>query len=258
MRVLVIGIIILYTQVCIAQDTVDSEKMILRGKENIQRASGINDIKQLLVSRNHFIDLLSNSQHKELIHYYIGYIDYQLIDNYFFIKDKKNAKKYIYDGIEHLEKAVELKNDFADGHALLSLMYANKAGVKRLSVIGSMKKAFKIIDKALKLAPENPRVLLYAGMINYHMPSIFGAEKEKGLKYLQDSIAAFKTFKPYESVFPDHGLFLAYVQLADIYIGIKDYDRAEKYFDMAQEIKPEHHYVKEFVAKLNKMKKDSH
>ena len=65
-------------------------------------------------------------------------------------------------------------------------MYMNKAGVNRLSVIGSMKKAFKMVDKALKLSPENPRVLLYAGIINYHMPGIFGADKEKGLKYLQD------------------------------------------------------------------------
>jgi tetratricopeptide (TPR) repeat protein len=254
MKVFIIAVIVLGTQLCISQETVDIEKVILVEKEDIQSAEDETDINQLLASRNHFISLLSSNQHKEVIHYYIGYIDFLLSDNYLLKKDKKNAKKYIYDGIEKLEKAVDLKDDFADGHALLSFMYVNKAAVNRLSAISSLKKGFLIIDKALKLDPKNPRVLLYASIINYNLPKIFGANKEEGFKYIQESIEYFKTFKSPKPVYPDHGLIRAYTHLGNIHMGRGDLDEAQKCFKKVLEMRPGNKYVKNVLMKQLKEK----
>ena len=251
MKVLIITVFVLCSQVCIAQEMVDVEKMILTGKEDLQKAKKANDVDQLIASKIYFTGLLNNKKHEELIHYYIGYADLYLTDIYLSQKDKKNAKKFLYDGIEHLEKAVELKDDFAEGYALLSWLYIHRAAVKPLSAMSSGPKSKKFYKKALELAPENPRALFYAGAIKFSTPGMFGGSKEEGLKLVQKSVDSFKTFKPLKPFYPEHSLLDANVFLGICHMELDNLNEAQYCFEKALEIDPDNDNTKnELMAQL--------
>ena len=255
MKKIIIIIFVFCSQVCIAQDTVNIEEMILRGKEDIQQAKKANDVTKLMASKEYFIGLLGNKSYEELVHYYIGYADLNLFNIYYGKKDKKTAKKFIYDGIEHLEKAIELKDDFAEGYALLSYLFFNKMGVAPLTMMSSGPKSGKFIKKALELAPENPRVLYYAGVIKFNTPGMFGGSKEEGIKLVQKSVDSFNTFKPKKSFYPDHGQEDAYVYLGFCYMELDSLDEAQRCFDKVLEISPGNKDVKNVLMKKLEEKK---
>jgi tetratricopeptide (TPR) repeat protein len=228
--------------------------MILTGKENLQKAIKVNDVDNLIASKNYFADLLEKKNYEELIHYYIGYADLNLFNIYYGKKDKKNAKKYINDGIEHLEKAIGLKDDFAEGYALLSYLFFNKMGVAPLSMMSSGPKSGEHIKKALEFTPENPRVLYYAGLIKFNTPGMFGGSKEEGIKLLQKSVDSFKTFKLKMPFFPDYGQEEAYAYLGYCYMELDNLDEAQRCFDKVLEINPGNKDVKNVLMKQLKEK----
>ena len=252
MRLLIIGIIIIFvfcSQVCIAQDTVNIEEMILRGKEDIQQAKKANDVTKLMASKEYFIGLLGNKSYEELVHYYIGYADLNLFNIYYGKKDKKTAKKFLYDGIEYLEKAIELKGDFAEGYALLSWLFFNKMAVAPLSMMSSGPKSGKFIEKALELAPKNPRVLYYAGVMKFNTP---------GIKLVLKSVDSFKSFKPLKSFYPGHSQEDANVYLGICYMELDNLDEAQYCFEKVLEMYPDNNYVKnELMVQLKEKKQPS-
>ena len=251
MKALIIVIIVLCSQVCIAQEVVDVEKMILKGKEDLQKAKKANDVDQLMASKKYFIDLLSNERYEELIHYYIGYADFNLFNIHFEKKDKKAAKKFISDGIKNLKKAVKIKDDFAEGYALLSWLYIHKAAVKPLSAMSSGPKSKKFYKKALELVPENPRALFYAGAIKFSTPGMFGGSKEEGLKLVQKSVDSFKTFKPLKPFYPEHSLLDANVFLGICHMELDNLNEAQYCFEKALEIDPDNDNIEnELMAQL--------
>ena len=255
MKTLTIVIALLITQLSIAQESDNLGKMILKGREGIKEAINTEDFNLLMSQRDYFLELLKTNETAEMVHYYIGYTDYEIGIRYLFQQNKKSAKKHIYEGIEHLEKAIKLKDDFAEAYALLSLLLVYKIdNLSILSAFSSHSKAKKYIEKALELEPENPRVLFIAGYITYYTKEVYGGDKEKGLKYFQKSVDAFETYNPPQRFYPDWGIVRANYHLGFSNMELGNLDEAQKCFEKVLEMSPDNFFAQVALADLEKKK----
>ena len=85
--------------------------------------------------KEHFEGLLGHTRYEELIHYYIGYADFNIFSIYFKKKNKKAAKKFPYDGIDHLEKTATGLTEQARAFT----MHANRKKITKNDLLLSIK-----------------------------------------------------------------------------------------------------------------------
>ena len=231
-------IILLCAGVNHAQSLSDIDSLILQGKDHIQKAVDSQDVQQMLAARAFFKQLVNNPTYPWLIHYYIGYADKRIVNFYLSEKNKGKAKEFVNEGIWHLEKTIELKEDFAEGYALLSSLIGHKIGLSPLRGITLGPKSGRMLKKAFELAPENPRVSLIAGQSAYYVPKMLGGGKENALRQIQKAIEYFQTFKPEKPIFPTWGFEETYTYLGLIQMDRGNFAEAKQSFKKALEINP--------------------
>lgn len=235
---------------------IDFRQLIMEGKNMIQ--SGVDQWKLdvLLSARGIFERILSIREKDYLSHYYLAYADYRLCVMYFSQKDNKNAGKYIDEGIEHSERSIELKSNFAESHALLASLYGFKIGLKWYLGMTLGPKAGSCFDKAVQIDSLNPRVYLLLGISKYHTPSLFGGGMDKAKFNLLKSIKLYESYSVSDSLLPDWGYDEAYAWLGKIYMEEKEYQKSEEQFEKALQVNPKCSWVKYSLKKeLEKKRK---
>lgn len=102
-------------------------------REKIDKAYNHNSEKEMLEARALFERLLTSETDKWLVNYYIAYCDYRL-ENYYIQKDnKKQAKRYIKDGISKLNDCLEENENFGEAYALMGSFYGAKISLNLIS-----------------------------------------------------------------------------------------------------------------------------
>jgi hypothetical protein len=167
----------------------------------------------MLAARAFFKRLVNEPTYPWLIHYYIGCADKRIANFYLSEKNDGKARKFVNDGIRHLEISIELKEDFAKGYALLSSLIWHKVGLSPFQAITLRPKSSRMLKKAFYLAPENSRVSLIAVQSAYYAPKMLGGGKENALRHIQKAIEYFQTFKPGKPIFPIWGFEETYTYL---------------------------------------------
>jgi tetratricopeptide (TPR) repeat protein len=129
------------------------------------------------------------------LHYWVALADYRLAPR-LMSKDKKEAGRYINDGIDHLDQAVKLNPKFADAIAL-------RAGLQGLSVAidpsrgmmlgAEMEESF---GRAAGMEPSNPRVVLLQGINTLNKPKFVGGGADKALVTFLKAAELFAAEKP--------------------------------------------------------------
>lgn len=235
---------------------ITSEGLIIQGKQFIK--NGINhwSEKDLLQGRALFERALSQDENNYLLHYYLGYADYRL--TYFYGEGDK-ISQYLEDGIGHLTRSIELKDDFSESHALLGSLYGSKISIKPMLGMTLGPKSGKEINKAIELNPDNPRAYLVDGISKFHTPAMWGGGVDRAVKSLLKAISLYDSIPAPDSLMPDWGRDEAYVWLGNCYMKKEDYKSAKLHFDKALEINPENGWVKnelmqEVEEKLNESK----
>ncbi|NBB93628.1 MAG: hypothetical protein GVY32_10725 [Gammaproteobacteria bacterium] len=89
--------------------------------------------------------------------------------------------------VETAEQAVESGEDSGESHALLGLCYGQLAGTGMMAGMRYGSKAQAALDEALLLAPDNPRVLLAAGINDLYTPAQYGGDIERAERRLSDA-----------------------------------------------------------------------
>ena len=241
--IILISLLILLPVVMPAQTDVSIDSLIIMGKQHLQKA--LNNWKEpdLFLARAFFERIQPDSSHSWLIHYYLGLADYRIVSFYFSQQQLDQAKKYIEDGIQHLESAIRLRADFAEAYSLLSSLYGNKIATDPMLGMTLGPKSGTVLAKALKLAPQNPRTQLISGWSAYFTPKMWGGGKDKAKKYFQQAIVYYDSFKVDSSVLPDWGHEEAYAWLGLANMEDGEFDRAKINFDKSLEINPEYSWV---------------
>lgn len=228
------------------------EQKILDTKSKLFAASLRADRSTITEAEKEFIAVqgMGTPEQRALAWYYIGYA--RLSVSNLCIENEKELN--INRAIAALEQCVHINKEFADGFALLSAAYGQKAGLGLFSAMQFGLKSNSMMDKALALAPENPRVQLLYGVATYYKPSIVGGSKKKGAEILRKANQLFMSQAPAinePSPLPTWGLADSFAWLGVVAIDAGDKPRAKHYLDRALTIAPNYAWVKtELYAKL--------
>jgi tetratricopeptide (TPR) repeat protein len=115
-----------------------------------------------------------------------------------------------------------------ESHALRSGLLGMMIGTSPIKGMTLGPKSGAQMERAIELAPNNPRVWMVRGIGAIHTPSMFGGGLDKSEEYLKKSIELFGTDKP-EPPAPAWGLAEAHVWLGQVYAkqGKKEMARTE-------------------------------
>ncbi|MFO7891622.1 MAG: hypothetical protein R6V04_14935 [bacterium] len=227
-----------------AQKSTKIDSLILKGKEMINEAVNSWNPDKMRQTRAYFERLLSDTTYPWLVHYYIGFTDMRLYHHSLSEDDKEKAILFIDNGIEHLEKAIEIKDDFGEGYALLSSLLGNKIGLNPMLGMTLGMKSGRMISRAFQLAPENPRVSLIAGQSHYYTPKMFGGGKEKAMEMVDKAIEFYQRFTPHSPLYPTWGNDEAYAYKGMIYTDWEQWEEAKKSFEKGLEINPNNNWIR--------------
>jgi len=191
------------------------------------------------------------------VHYYLGYCSHQL--NIFYRynpeatkADKENADKLVDAGIHHLEKAIQHDKNFAEAYALIASLYGEKIGSNSLLGVSLGPKSGVFMRKALKLAPENPRVVYLDAVSKNFTPAMFGGSKEKAINGLYRAGELFAKWQSSDPLAPDWGHAECYAWLGRILTEQNKFSEARAAYEKSLTLRPNYAWVKyELLPRLD-------
>jgi tetratricopeptide (TPR) repeat protein len=251
--ILILIILVINIQQGSSAPKIDS--LIIQGKTMLEQSTNLWQLPQFLNTRAHFERLLTLNQHKWLVHYYLALTDFRIVD-YFFSKNalkddklKEDAEKYTEEALEHLEKSIELKEDFPENYALKSNLLGKKIALNPMKAIYLGPRSGIVSGKAMELGGQNPRVNLLIGISTLYTPTMFGGGAEKALTLINQSIAIFNATRDTVSIMPDWGKAEAYGYQGMIFMQQEKYSEARQSLEKALEINPQNGWVKYHLMK---------
>ncbi len=137
--------------------------------------------------------------------YYRGFGEYR-VALLSLVRDKEAAGSAAEACIEHLGAANEARKDFADALALQAACQALLASLKVWKAPLLAPRSQSRFDRALKLAPRNPRVLL--------LEALADSDRERAFARVQQAVAAFEAERQAVAPTPAWGAPGAYAQFA--------------------------------------------
>ena len=227
-----------------AQSLSPADSLLLKAKDQLNRAVRQWNESELQNARALFERLLNRNDKKFLVHYYVAYADYHLINFYQKDDTADQMKKFLDDGIRHLKQSIELNENFSESFALLSSLLGRKISLNPLKAIVLGPRSGTAIAKAMQLEPQNPRVHFISGINAYFTPKMFGGGKNKARRALKKALQLFPQYHSSSPLYPDWGYPETYAWLGILAIDADSLEQAETYFHKALEIDPDFSWVK--------------
>ncbi len=223
-----------------------ADSLLVSGKQMLQAGENVSDLDSMYAARAMFERTLADTGLAAWSHYYIALADYRIVDLLLAEgeKNKDAASEHLKATVEHLKKATELDPQAAEAYALLSSAYGRQIGLSPMKSMFLGPKIGKAIQKAKRLAPDNPRVALSAAISDFNTPKMFGGSKEEGLQGFQRAAELFAQEKPTDPIQPIWGHSRTYAWLGIAYQDRGELELARVAFEKALEINPGFGWVK--------------
>lgn len=154
----------------------------------------------------------------------------------------KRAKPLLEESERALARSVSLGGG-GGAVALRGAVTGQLAGVS--GALGAMRfgpRAFRLLDQALELAPNDPRVALLNGITRLNAPKAFGGGPAKGEPDLRRAIALFAADRSTAPA-PTWGLVDAHIWLGIALEQLKRYDEARAALEQALSLAPGHVWI---------------
>jgi tetratricopeptide (TPR) repeat protein len=181
--------------------------------------------------------------------YYAGLANYRLTlltsDS-----DKGRARDMVERCVASLDRAIEVKKDFADALALQSACLGMLAGLSPWRAPFAALKSTMQIGRALQLAPKNPRVLLLDAIGDYERPKTIGGDRQRAFGKLKKAVAAFEAERQDVERVPGWGAAEAYIFLARSYLDRGDAVAARDALERALLIAPEFTQARQLMTRI--------
>ncbi len=177
-------------------------------------------------------------------HYYIGFANYRL-SALLAGKDKVRAREAAARCVSRLDEAVRGKSNFAEGMALQSACLRELRNLTPFKPLAGVKSAGQM-EKALKLAPKDPRVLLLQALENGDAGKIDGV----GITRLKKAAEAFEAERQGVDRTPGWGAAETYAYLGRGYLDQGDVLAARDALERALLIAPDFAYAKRLLTKI--------
>lgn len=166
-----------------AQSALD---VIDQGRTALQQGVDASDPGALRRARATFLRVTGDRQYGYLAHYYVALAASRLAN-----LSEDDAITHVDDAIGHLETVVELRPNWAEGHALLASVYGRKAGLRPMAGMVLGPRTSAAMARAQELAPNNPRVVFLDASSKYFRPRMWGGSKSEGLEGFRRAAALF-------------------------------------------------------------------
>ena len=242
-----------------AQARLNPDSVLIAAREQLYQAFyTLNDEALLLKSQATFDRLLHMSDKQWLIHYYIALSDFYLGDFYF--KDKETSRKFIDDGIEHARLSSNLNDEFTEAYVLLSRLYGSKILHNPSQSVDLGIKSSNVINVAMEMEPNNPRLHLVSGISALFKPINYGGGIRNAKNMLLKAVELYQVYQPGDQTFPDWGLGETYLWLGNIAELQDSLALAKEYYEHALDIRFDYFPVKNdllpnLIKKINKENK---
>lgn len=182
-------------------------------------------------------------------HYLLGFAQYRrglLLAG----KNKAETAAAFTECVDELGKATDVESKFADAYALQSACYGNLAGLRSWQRMIDTTFSGLRMEKALKLAPANPRAFLLEGLRDYEGHKVMGGDKSRALEKFRRAIELFESRRQGPPDAPSWGLADAYAWLGRGLMANGDTLGARNAFERALIVAPEFAAVRRELRQL--------
>lgn len=164
--------------------------------------------------------------------------------------DEARAWPFTQECIDRLNRVLARDTGSAEALALQSACYALQSDLDpwRSPLAAPLSEAR--IDKALKLAPDNPRVLLLGALAARDRPKFFGGDTQQAFQLMQRAVSAFERQRWPRRSLPGWGAADAFTDLARDYLGRGDTLAARNVLERALLIAPDFTQARQLMAEI--------
>ncbi len=236
-------VLVLLIQVSSPAQNPEYRELVLKGKQLINKGNNSFSVEMMMKGRSSFERALAAKPSDELAMYYLAYSDYR-IATASMKKDNDLAARYLDEGIDYAEKIIDKDNKSSEAMALLATMYGIKMSFDQSSSATLGPKSNKLINEALDLSPNNPRIVMQAGINKMYTPEFFGGSKEEALKLFKKAVSIFDTLKQTDPLLPDWGKVESMAWLGIDYENIGNTKQAVATYKNALAADPDYAWVK--------------
>jgi hypothetical protein len=152
--------------------------------------------------------------------------------------------------VSALDGVLEAQADYAQALALRSACLGLPLAGGGLHVPFAGRKPHKDIERALQLAPHDPRVLLLDALGDYELPPALGGNKERALVKLRATVAAFEQERASTEPLPGWGAAEAYLSLGRSLLEHGDAVAARDALEHALLLAPEYVQARVLMGKI--------
>jgi tetratricopeptide (TPR) repeat protein len=179
-----------------------------------------------------------------VIQHYKGFALYRKA-NLFMGQDKKDDAKAALEEANEILEASSKTLRWAETFALRSSVYGQLIGVDPgpITAMRNGPRSDDMMEEAMKVGPQNPRVVLLRGIGLLYKPRLFGGGADKAERDILKAIELFANDRP-PSPQPVWGRLDAWAFLGQAYAEQGKKDQAREAYQKALEIEPESGWVK--------------
>ena len=194
----------------------------------------------------------ASDSHDKLRGYYVAFTDWrlaQLAAQSPGAVHGTTAAQLLQRCVHELDVLLEVQAEFADGLVLRAACAVTPAGGANLHVPFTGPKPARDIERALALAPKNPRVL-FVDAISDYLQGAAGGNKERALTKLRKATAAFEVERAGAEPLPGWGAAEAYLYLGRDLLDHGDAVGARDALEHALLLAPDYVQARRLMAKI--------
>jgi tetratricopeptide (TPR) repeat protein len=162
--------------------------------------------------------------------------------------EKKRRKSLLKEAEDQLDLILEYRPESAEAHALRGTVIGNRIdGGFSGALLG--RRASKAHERALELAPDNPRVAMHHGVSLHFTPKTFGGGNELAIAELRRALELFEA-EPAAQAWPNFGRVEALAWLGIILAEEGAKDEGRGFLERALEVEPDNAWVRQTLDGL--------
>ena len=223
--------------------TENFKQLFFEGKQLVEQGNIEFKANSILKGRGILERALFVKPSDEFTLYYLAYADYS-ISVMVMSKNKTQAAQYIDEAINYADKTLRVNSKSAETLALLGTIYGIKISLDNQDMMVYGPKSNQVIAQALALAPDNPRVLLQAGINKMYTPEFYGGSKTEALRLFAKAVSIFDSSSGMDSLKPDWGRLESLAWLGRCYAEQKDFAKAVGVYKKALSENPDYAWIK--------------
>jgi tetratricopeptide (TPR) repeat protein len=215
----------------------------------LEHAVALASVEQLEQCRQALLAEAGRSAGRDggMARYNLAYVEWRLYDLSLANRvSSQRGQTYLQDAGKLLQKVVADDPGNAEAHALLSTVYGQEIGTSMWKGMTLGPKASWSIDTAMKLARDNPRVALQAGVGAWYTPKMFGGGMDKAEKELRRAEALFAR-QPADAPWPNWGRLDILAWMGQLLAAKGDRPGARAYYHRALESEPDYVWVRDVL-----------